>query len=72
MHYEMKTKEIFIEGKEYTAFGIAAVDGGKVVLKFTDVFLNRTEAEKFVKLCNDLKLDVEQLRDVVEDVIGGK
>lgn len=58
----------------YTAYGIAAyklADGEATLIKFiSDVFLNENDAESFVKKCNELKLDIIHLCDVIEDFIA--
>ena len=58
------------EGKEYIVYGIEAVNRGKKILSsFSDIFFDRQKAETFVKLCNESKLELIHLADVVEDAI---
>ncbi len=58
------------EGKEYIVYGIEAVNLKKKILSsFSDIFFDRQKAEVFVNLCNESKLELVYLADVVEDAI---
>lgn len=57
----------------YKTFGIYAYkeegETKEEIAHISDVFLSREKAEQFVDMCNQLKLDVIHLADVVEDII---
>ncbi len=56
--------------QEYTIYGISAINGFKKILKtFPNIFFNKQKAEEFVKLCNEEKLELIHLQDVVEDAL---
>lgn len=58
----------------YTAFGIAVhhiTDDAQKLIEFvSDAFLEKQSAENFVRLCNDLHLDVVHLQDAITDTIA--
>ena len=57
----------------YKAFGILSLqinDTAEEIIEWIpDVFLDKNEAERFVKVCNDLNLAPIHLHDVIEDAI---
>ncbi len=57
---------------EYTAYGVCVfIEETKTVIEsFSDVFLEKEEAENFVNMCNISRLDPIHLREVIEDMIG--
>lgn len=58
------------DGKKYTVYGIDAVDfNGKILESFPDIFFDIQKAEVFVNLCNENKLELIHLADVVEDAL---
>ncbi len=62
-----------MEGQEYIAYGIEAVDpSGTVLGSFSDVFFDRKAAEDFVALCNRCELSLLHFADAVEDAIVGQ
>ena len=69
--YCLKTDKVFDEdGVLHTVYGIEAVAKNKhKVASIADVFLNKQKAENFIKLCNDHKLSLIHLPDVIEDVL---
>ena len=69
--YRLRKDTIHDEkGKEYIVYGIEAVNSKKKILSsFSDIFFNRQKAEVFVNLCNECKLELVHLTDVVEDAI---
>lgn len=71
--YRMQKNTVQDEKKQvYTVYGIEAIDcTGKVLSSFPDVFFDRQAAERFVGLCNDGKLSLIHLRDVVADALAG-
>ena len=71
--YRMQRNTVQDEKKQvHTVYGIEAIDSaGKVLSSFPDVFFDRQAAERFVGLCNDGKLSLIHLRDVVADALAG-
>ena len=58
------------ENHRYTVYGITALDSfGNMLKTFEDIFFDKNKAEEFVKLCNEEKLQLIHLQDVVEDVL---
>lgn len=58
------------EGTKHIVYGIDAVDKyGNILGSYTDIFFDRLKAEKFVSLCNECKLELIHLPDVLEDAI---
>ena len=58
------------ENHRYTVYGITALDSfGNMLKTFEDIFFDKNKAEEFVKLCNEEKLELIHLQDVVEDVL---
>ena len=56
--------------QKYTTYGISAINNFKNVLKtFPNIFFSKDKAEEFVNLCNEEKLELIHLKDVVEDVL---
>jgi hypothetical protein len=58
----------------YTAYGISALrvdnDQAEFITHVSDVFLEKEKAESFVRLCNELHLDLIHFFDVIEDAIS--
>ena len=73
MPYTYRLREDAIhdeEGKEYIVYGIEAVNREKKILSsFSDIFFDKQKAEAFVSLCNECKLELIHLADVVDDAI---
>ena len=58
------------DGIKRTVYGIDAVDKyGNILSSYTDIFFDKTKAEKFVALCNNCELELIHLPDVIEDII---
>ena len=58
------------EGIKHVVYGIDAIDMCENILDtYTDIFFDRLKAEEFVALCNECKLELIHLPDVVEDAI---
>lgn len=73
--YDVREDSITDEdGRIRPTFGVNVLDGNSdgitVVRSVRDVFLCRSEAERFVGLCNSLGLSLIHLDDVIEDAIG--
>lgn len=60
------------EGSPRTAYGIAAYENesDSPTRTVSDVFTDKTEAERFVNACNVLELDIDHLDDVIYDVLN--
>lgn len=57
-------------GKEYVVYGIEAVGAaGTVLLAFSDIFFDKTKAKHLVTMCNEKRLDLLHLADIVEDIL---
>lgn len=71
MKYILRTDVVTDEeNQKYTVYGITALDNfGNVLNTFEDIFFSKQKAEEFVELCNDEKLELIHLQDVVEDVL---
>ncbi len=54
------------EGVSHTVYGIELPNKN---ISIKNIFINRKEAEDFVKLCNDLDLSYIHLEDVIQDVL---
>ena len=65
--YTLRTDIITDEDKQkYTVYGITAIDNfGNILKTFEDIFFSKQKAEEFVKLCNEEKLELIHLQDVV-------
>lgn len=76
MWYKYRVKQNTLhspEGKEYITYGVEAVtDSGEVIQSFSDVFLDRETAEKFVAVCNQCELSLLHFADAVEDAVVGQ
>ena len=58
------------DNQKYTVYGITALDNfGNMLKTFEDIFFDKNKAQKFVKLCNEEKLELIHLQDVVEDAL---
>lgn len=69
--YDLRTDSVYDEdGALHTVYGIEAFTNKKTkVASIADVFFDKQKAEEFIKLCNDLKLSLVHLPDVIEDVL---
>jgi len=69
--YDLRTENVYDEdGALHTVYGIEAFTNKKAkVTSIADVFFDKQKAEEFIKLCNDLKLSLVHLPDVMEDVL---
>lgn len=70
VNYSLKNE--FVRDSEnvfYTSYGIEAIDdlGNKVFL--SDVFQNKNDAEKYIKLFNSEQLELIHLDQVIEDYL---
>jgi hypothetical protein len=72
MKYEVIAENLWdADIGSYTAYGVLARDcQGNNVLKVSDVFTDKSDAEAFVEKCNSLDLDIIHIYDVIEDTMG--
>lgn len=71
--YKLTQSEITDEGGvTHTVYGIEAFEKGKDIPKRSvhDIFTDFDTADKFVRSCNILGLDIEHLDDVVYDIVN--
>ncbi len=58
------------EGATHKTYGISAKDfNGHIFTLFPDIFLDKQNAENLVNLCNESKLELCHLSDVIEDAL---
>ena len=56
------------DGIIYTVYGIDAVDIDENIIKsFRNIFFQRSKAMYLINLCNEGKLSIKHLADVIED-----
>ena len=69
--YRLRTDKVFDEdGVFHTVYGIEAfAKSNRKVASVADVFFDKQKAEDFIKLCNDHRLSLIHLPDVIEDVL---
>lgn len=69
--YRLRTDSVCDEdGILHTVYGIEAFARNKHrVTYIADIFFDKQKAEDFIGLCNDLKLSLIHLSDVIEDVL---
>ena len=54
---------------KYTVYGISALDNfGNVLKTVQNIFCNKQKAKAFIKLCNQEKLELIHLQDVIDDL----
>lgn len=55
---------------KHNVYGITAIDTfGNILATFEDVFFDKEKAEEFIKLCNEEKLELIHLENVIEDIL---
>lgn len=69
--YKLRTDIVLDEDNcEYTVYGITALDSYEnVLMTVEDIFFDKQKAEEFVELCNQEKLELIHLQDVIEDIL---
>ena len=55
------------DGSSYIGYGIEAWKAGERIESVPDIFLQISDTERLIELCNQLQLSPTQLREVVED-----
>lgn len=55
---------------DYISYGIEVKKCNETEMHISDVFINKVEADKFIKLCNETELDPIHLEDVILDTLG--
>ena len=70
--YYLNERVIYDEsGKQYIVYGIDAVSSTGIILQsFPDIFFSKQKAEHLVDLCNNNKLALVHLLDVIEDALA--
>ncbi len=56
------------ENHKHTVYGINALDFENVLKSIADIFFDKQKAENFIELCNEEKLELVHLQDVIEDI----
>jgi len=55
---------------EHLVYGITAIDTRSNVLEsYEDIFFDKQKAEEFIELCNEEKLELIHLPDVIDDIL---
>ena len=70
--YRIRTDVISDETNQFhTVCGIEVIDAkeGTVLFSIPDVFIDRSDAERMIRLFNEEKLDPIHLPDVINDII---
>ena len=69
--YRTRSDVIFDEdGKKHIVYGIEAMTHQNIVItSVSDIFFNERDAQAFVELCNNKKLSLIHLPDVIEDIL---
>ena len=69
--YTLRTDIVTDEdNNKHTVYGVDALDRFENVLEsVADIFFDKLKAEEFIKLCNEEKLELIHLKDVIEDVV---
>lgn len=69
--YTLRTDIVTDEdNNKHTVYGVDALDRFENVLEsVADIFFDKLKAEEFIKLCNEEKLELIHLQDVIEDVL---
>lgn len=69
--YTLRTDIVTDEdNNKHTVYGVDALDRFENVLEsVADIFFDKQKAEEFIKLCNEEKLELIHLQDVIEDVL---
>lgn len=68
--YTLRTDILNDENNQkHTVYGITALDSfGNVLETIEDIFSNKEKAEEFIELCNEEKLELIHLQNVVDDL----
>lgn len=69
--YTLRTDIVTDEdNNKHTVYGVDALDRFENVLEsVADIFFDKQKAEEFIKLCNEERLELIHLQDVIEDVL---
>lgn len=69
--YRLRTDTVYGEDTLlHTVYGIEAFTSkSHKLVSVADVFFDKQKAEDFIRSCNDLKLSLINLSDVIEDVL---
>lgn len=59
------------EGLNHKTYGISAKDfNGNICALYPDIFFDKHNAQNLVNLCNESKLELCHILDVIEDVLS--
>ena len=59
------------EGIKHSVYGLDAFDeNGNILKSVSDIFCDRSNAERLIALCNEHFLELCHLTDVIEDAIA--
>ena len=69
--YTLRTDIVTDEdNNKHTVYGVEALDNFENTLEsFADIFFDKQKAEEFIQLCNEEKLELVHLQNVIEDII---
>ena len=70
MKYCVTKEKIENETGTYLAYGIEIREKGIVLRRISDIFRTHKEASMLCRRCNRLRLDAEQIDDVVQDYLA--
>lgn len=67
----IKENLINAETGSYTSYGIGVyhTKSKSVICVISDVFISQEKAVSFIKMCNDMQLDIVHLPNVIEDCL---
>lgn len=70
MKYTLRTDILNDDNnQQHTVYGINALDNfGNVLKTIEDIFFSKETAEEFIELCNEEKLELIHLQNVVDDL----
>ena len=57
------------DGVLHTVYGVEAFENGELLRAIPDVFCEKSNAERYIEMFNDLELSLLHLDDVIEDIV---
>ena len=73
MYYTYQMREDCLrdeQGAEWIVYGLDAIDAqGHVLFSFADIFFDRESAKNFVQICNEQKVELLHIQEVVDDAL---
>lgn len=59
------------ENNRYSVYGITAINKKEKILKtISDIFFDKDKAKDFINLCNNEKIELIHIEDIVEDQLN--